>query len=590
MDNFLDCYIRVSTSAQKEDGNSLEVQEQLGREMADRLGLTFRLRNEGAKSSTRGFREELYNLQQDIQNKKVSNIWVVERSRLFRDMHDGLMFRRNYLEPFKVNLFEGNDTQPVELINASNRFTYDIMVLVKQLENESRSEKSQQGKIHKLTHHSPEKPVFMGGSPLFGYLNKDKVWVIESDESKWVKWIFNQYEKGSSVLEIKTELDNQGVKPRRTSNGLWNLETLRNMLQNKSYTGFHSQHIKKIDKTFTYKIPKIINVGQFNRVQKLINLNQKNKDNNKKHFSLLEGLLSCECGTFIGSISKKGKTSSGYQINTRNYYCVSKNYSWRSGVKSNCKNKRSLQMDMTNDYVLDTVVSIVKKSNILKEKFKTDILDAKFSKQKDIKQEEKRLENKCQRIQKTIENVENNIVDLEVEVGLGKREEKIVKKIICRYNQELSSLREEYSKTENEIDNLHKELKWLDWVSKYGEKIDFERNSPTKQRDFLLGVLDKIIVRSCFGNDRNGKEVQTGHKLDFHFKLKIVEDSFKWKDKSKKPWQYEIKEGGKKISSNEIYMSTPRGTKPKKKNQSEDINTFNSFHHSKPFDNSRITY
>ena len=238
MDNFLDCYIRVSTSAQKEDGNSLEVQEQLGREMADRLGLTFRLRNEGAKSSTRGFREELYNLQQDIQNKKVSNIWVVERSRLFRDMHDGLMFRRNYLEPFKVNLFEGNDTQPVELINASNRFTYDIMVLVKQLENESRSEKSQQGKIHKLTHHSPEKPVFMGGSPLFGYLNKDKVWVIESDESKWVKWIFNQYEKGSSVLEIKTELDNQGVKPRRTSNGLWNLETLRNMLQNKSFSAY----------------------------------------------------------------------------------------------------------------------------------------------------------------------------------------------------------------------------------------------------------------------------------------------------------------------------------------------------------------
>jgi len=63
-------------------------------------------------------------------------------------IYDGSMFRRNYLEPYKISLIEGNDTSPVELINASNCFTYDIMVLVKKLENESRNEKPQQGKIH----------------------------------------------------------------------------------------------------------------------------------------------------------------------------------------------------------------------------------------------------------------------------------------------------------------------------------------------------------------------------------------------------------------------------------------------------------
>ena len=209
-------------------------------------------------------------------------------------------------------------------------------------------------------------------------------------------------------------------------------------------------------------------------------------------------------------------------------------------------------MDMTNNYVLDSVVEMVKKSNILKERFKSDVLDAKFTKQKNIKDEEKRLEKKCQRIQKTIENVENSIVDLEVDVGLGKREESIVRKIIQRYTEELSALHDEYSKTENEIDILHKELKWLDWVSKYGEQVDLERNTPKKQKDFLDGVLDKIVVKSSFGKDRNGKEVQTGHKLDFHYKLKIVDDKLVYKDSDRKTDGYEIVEGKKKVSTEEV--------------------------------------
>lgn len=222
-------------------------------------------------------------------------------------------------------------------------------------------------------------------------------------------------------------------------------------------------------------------------------------------------------------------------------------------------------MDMTNEYVLDNVVQVVKNSNILKERFKLDVLEAKFTKQKNIKDEEKKLEQKCQRIQKTIENVENSIVDIEVEVGLGNREETIVRKIIQRYTEELTSLQDEYSKTENDIDTLHKELKWLDWVSKYGEQVDFERNSPKKQKDFLDGLLDKIVVRSSFGQDRNGKEVQTGHKLDFHYKLKIVDDKIVYKDNDKKLDGYEVIEGKKKVSTGEVKFSSPRGTKRKKK-------------------------
>ena len=73
--------------------------------------------------------------------------------------------------------------------------------------------------------------------------------------SKWVKFIFDAYEKGKSSIDIKHHLDREGVEPRRTNNGLWNPVTLQKML-NKSYTGIHQQHIKKVNETFSYKVPK----------------------------------------------------------------------------------------------------------------------------------------------------------------------------------------------------------------------------------------------------------------------------------------------------------------------------------------------
>ena len=100
----LDCYIRVSTTQQKSDGNSLVVQEHLAHRIGDILNMDVRIRDEGAHSSTRGYRDVLGELKDDIRQGKVKNIWTQDRSRMFRDTLEGISFRKMFLEPYRVTL------------------------------------------------------------------------------------------------------------------------------------------------------------------------------------------------------------------------------------------------------------------------------------------------------------------------------------------------------------------------------------------------------------------------------------------------------------------------------------------------------
>ena len=110
----------------------------------------------------------------------------------------------------------------------------------------------------------------MGGTLSYGYMTISKCYEINTQETEMVKQIFEMYENGKSIKQVKTFLDSNGIGPRRTANGLWNVETLRRMLRNKFYTRVHTIHYKKHDETFTYSAPKIITKLRFTHVCILI--------------------------------------------------------------------------------------------------------------------------------------------------------------------------------------------------------------------------------------------------------------------------------------------------------------------------------
>lgn len=561
---YLDCYTRVSTAEQKTEGSSLTVQEDIGKRVAKKLGLKFRHRNEGARSSTIHYREVLEQLRSDITNGKVKHIWCLDRSRLFRDMTDGLMFRRDYLEKYGVSLYEGEFGREVRFDNENEMLTYDILTRLQEYENKVRSERSQRGKVEKLKR-AGDKSVYLGGTALFGYENIKKQWTVNKDESKWVKYIFDSYEKGKTLLEVKKELDRNGVPPRRSKSGLWVIATLHKMLRNKSYTGIHTVYMKSLDKSFSFKVPKIITVSQFNRVQKLMDKNQKNKDNNKKHDNLLDGLLVCECGSQMGSIVREFTRGTGAKVSTKKYFCRSSEYSWREARDNQCTNGRTLYMDETDKLIMSLVKDTVRDSSILKEETKREVLERKNLVEKDIAAERNRLEDKCQRIQRQVDTLENQIVELEVDRTLEKRSESVINKILSRYEEELERQNSEYLSVENELTQLDENLIWVDWVKQFSDRINTNIKSTKNKKEFLRGLLESVVVKSVMGNDRDGKEVQVGHSLELNFKMKIVNDKLVWKDEKNKNKGYDLKNGKSKLSKANVKgITMTKGRKKKR--------------------------
>jgi len=584
MTHYLDCYFRVSTQEQTK-GQSLDTQQEYGKKIAEKLNLKFRPRDEGAKSSTRGFRPQLEEIKEDIEKGLVKHLWVFDRSRLFRDETDSVLFRRNYLERFDVRFYEGETGNLCNFDSLEEKLTYDIVSKLQQYENEKRSHKSKQGKRHLLKQGVENRHY--GGTVLFGYQSEDGVLSVHQENSEWVKFIFDGILKGLSVWELKSELDKSGVKPPRTRNGLWNLGTIQKILSNRAYIGEKEFYDKELDITFTYNITPIIKRTTFLAVRKEMQRRLKVIEPNKKHFSLFGDFLFCECGQRVGSEVKKGTRKSGEEYNTSCYHCVSRNRLWKYGIESNCTNKKSMNMELTDTHLIQKITDVVQKSHILKDKFKNEVLSSKLEKDQNLQEREKKLEKKCRVINTRMEQTYTNIITMETDLVQGRRDEKVTRGILKSLNNELDDLKDELQKTELDIANLSEEKVWLDWLSKYGNYLETKiAEQKENQKDWLKGIIEGIFVHVVDGQDRDGNWVQVGHKFEIIFKLRVVKDKFNWKDPNNKSLGYDISEGRKKLTTDTVNLQKGRGKKKELIQSDLDVTNYN--HSLKPLSDCRI--
>ena len=388
------CYLRVSTQGQVDEGHSIENQRHLGQKTATKLGLTYVEMNEGGKSSSTGRRPVFEKLKNGIRNGEIKHIWYYSRSRWTRTTLEDALMKKNYLKKYKTKVYEGENGGLRNFDDAKDEMLDTILTSVQQYDREARREVSVSGKRH-LSRAEGKNGVFMGGTINFGYANVDKKWTINKEEAKYVKKIFSLYSQGKSLKELKSYLDLQGVSPRRSS--VWNLGTLHNMLKNRVYLGEYEWIDKESKETFTIVVPQIITHSIFNRVRKKLDKNTKNFGNNSRIYDcLLSDFLLCYCGENITGIVRK-------TADKKTYECSSKRNKWKGKDVGECNNRRNMNMDRTDDFVMSKVKEVMSNSSILKEKFKTDVMSQKSIDSSQIDLEKKMRENKIKQLNKQID-------------------------------------------------------------------------------------------------------------------------------------------------------------------------------------------
>ncbi len=553
--NTLHIYMRVSTVVQETDGTSLDTQRELGIKKAGELGLESKVWNEGAKSSHHediALRPKLSQLLTEIREGNVQHLWVIEQSRLSRnDMVAATI--RNECNKAGVTFYT-KDGQ-YDLNNPSDIFTRQILDATSQLENALRAERSRMGKLQKV-----RQGFWHGGPPPFGYEIKNGKLSAHPDESKWIKRIFDRYQKGTSVADIKSELDRNGVVTRR-GNRTWSLGSIQAILKNEHYVGRYTYTDSKSEESVEVSCPKLVDETVWNDCQtkrKRI-LDRKGQINRTKKFYLLRDLMSCgHCGLPMGGRIAEEQFKALY-------YCPHKERDWvknrpKEGEKwkrdRGCSMNRSLNIPATDSLVWDAVKSIVSKSSILKERVKTELLRNKGKDDAEFKSDLRNQRKVEKRIKTGIQRIEESTAKIETDRLLERMDEKLYRQVKKNLRDELNSARGDLEQSRLHIQETVDQKRWIDWVGKFHEMYaDVDHLSPEDRKDYLEGVVDRLTV--------NLDSKTNEHVIDITFKFPIVGDQMGYLDGSLKSKQYEVIDGQTTQSLRGSFVSKHRGVKKK---------------------------
>jgi DNA invertase Pin-like site-specific DNA recombinase len=357
MTNILHIYTRVSSTAQQEEGTSLENQRNLGFRKANELGYEPKLWNEGGQSS---FYDDLNNrpvlvsLLMLIETGVVKHLFVYNTDRLSRNQQTWAIIRYKLLK-FGVTLHTVSGQMTLK--NPVDDLMLGILSEISQYDNKIRSERSRLGRFYKV-----QQGFWKGGPPPFGYRLTNRRLEFDPFESDWVRKMYDWYCQGVTVKEIQSRLSRQGVMTRR-GNQQWSLGSIQLILRNPVYSGYFEYTDKMVGETVRVGTPEIIDPYLFQIAQDKRQSNRVHKDQVKpvKHFYLLRGKLACgHCGSPMGGrINMKGHQNL--------YYCVQNERAWvKRGDDHNkwkrgggCSMVRSVNIAVTDQLVWNVVAATI---------------------------------------------------------------------------------------------------------------------------------------------------------------------------------------------------------------------------------------
>ncbi|MGD0583694.1 MAG: recombinase family protein, partial [Bacteroidales bacterium] len=467
MKDTLYIYTRVSTSIQEEEGTSLKTQKEIGIELSERLGLNYQVHNEGGISSSKDTlvnRPVLMNILKLMDEGVVKHLYVWNTDRLSRNQITWYTIRQKMVKN-GVILYTSNGVHDTN--DFMENMILGILSEVSQYDNKVRAERSRLGKIEKV-----KLNYWRGGDCPFGYrLKNDGIGnhlVENKEESKWLFFIYSEYAKGTSLKNIKSILEDFGIRTRR-GNKYWSMGSLQVLLKNLTYLGVDQYIDKKTNLVITNTIPQLISNKLWDEVQETrkLKLLRKNQINRTKKFYLFRDFLICSCGTPMGGRIKKGKK-------VRHYYCPLSERRFNNSYKKDivCTMKRCLNIPMTDKVLWDKIIDVLSDSVRLKETMKNQTMVGMKLDSTEVKKviDEKNL--KITELKKIKTNLEKGLVSIETDNFLNKFPSDEV------YNSLKKNLTSMYKSVLSDIDDLNNSLKqignddkWFEWIDRFGRQV-----------------------------------------------------------------------------------------------------------------------
>lgn len=268
--------------------------------------------DEGITGTSAHKRPQFMQMIKDADKKEFDLILTREVSRFARNTVDTLQYTRK-LKSKGVEVFFINDN--IKTFDGDGELRLTIMATLAQDESRKTSIRVKSGQQTSM-----ENGVFYGNGNILGYDRVGKSMVINPEQARTVRMIFDWYTDGWGLRKIQFELERLGVK---TSQGKskWYVTTISHILKNSFYCGiitYHKEYTpdfleqKKIKNYGEMEFVKtrgthqpIISEEEFNQAQEIMNSRKKNLTNSnsgrrsvgvKPYGDVWCKLLECSCG------------------------------------------------------------------------------------------------------------------------------------------------------------------------------------------------------------------------------------------------------------------------------------------------------
>ena len=531
---------RVSTSIQKEEGYGLDVQLSEGKSVAEMLGFDFKHWDEGAVSSSKcdlTSRPVMTQLLLEVEDNQIEHLYVYGYDRLWRN-DEVFSTYKIYFFKAGTKIYTGRNPHPADLSDPKDQLMLNVMSSFAIFDNQLRTERFRLGKLKAVSIGG-----WKGGPPPYGFKLVHRKLVPEKTEATWVKNIFELYASGGSYRDIKKNLMDNGVLTRR-GNVTWTDGSIIKLLTNTHHDGYWIFIDGKTDEKVTVECPRIVSKQLFLNVQNEIknrsykaHASRRTRQPNQKKITLLSDVLFCShCGERWNVQNRENDTHS-------NYFCANKpsikTRTQKTSKTKHCTVNRSINRQLTDNFVWDALVKTLSESATYKETVKQSSLgeDSYFA----SKKEAQKLKLKVKKLDKQIADITDSIIELEIKKRTEDRNEDEVNRIIKGMDERRLEMQLQSTELHNQISGDGKGREWVDWVKKFEKKIDDikdnEWDTETK-KEFLDGFVDKVHVKQI------DKRVVN---LLISFKMPFVNDAIRYKEEVQKQKGYEIVSGSNEI-------------------------------------------